>query len=94
MKMTTKEINDIIKDFLEEYDNDLHPLTDLVEENNVAYLSIHRWKEDVDTQKGVVLSERIKNLVQVYGECELLKDADGSTSATVFDVYKLIPNGY
>jgi RecJ-like exonuclease len=38
--------------------------------------------------------ERIKNLVQVYGECDLIKETSGNTSNTVFDVYKLIPNGY
>jgi hypothetical protein len=93
MKITAEEINDIIKGFLDEYD-DLHPLTELVEYDDVSYLSIHHWKSDSDKTRGHVLEERIKNLVQVYGECDLVKETNGTTSATYFDVYKLVVNGY
>lgn len=90
--MTAEEINDIIKGFLDEYD-DLHPLTELVEYDDVSYLSIHYWKVDTDNMKNNILEERIKNLVQVYGECDLIKETNGTTSATHFDVYKLVANG-
>jgi hypothetical protein len=92
MKMTIEKINDIIKDILNEYD-DLHPLTELVEHDNISYLSIHYWNSDSDKMKGFILKERIKNLVQVYGECDLVKETNGNTSATHFDVYKLVVNG-
>ena len=93
MKLTVVEIDDIIKDFLNEYD-DLSPLTELVESNGENYLSIHFWKNDTGTMRGNVLEERIKNLVKVYGECELIKETNGNTSTTNFDVYKLITHGY
>lgn len=93
MKMPVVEIADIIKDFLKEYD-DLHPLTELVESDGEHYLSIHFWKNDTGSLRGNVLEERIKNLVKVYGECDLVKETNGNTSTTNFDVYKLIPNGY
>lgn len=94
MKITPEEINNIIKDFVSDYEC-LHPLTELVEYDDTCYLSIHHCKLDSDKKINAhILEERIKNLVQVYGECDLIKETSGNTSNTVFDVYKLIPNGY
>lgn len=93
MKITIEEINDIIKDMLVEYD-DLHPLTELVEYDNVAYLSIHRWKMELKKANSALLEERIKNLVEVYTELNLVKETEGNTSVTSFDVYKLAVNGH